>query len=474
MAFNVKNIDYIRSQDPKIAEAFDSLATAHSNITEQTNGASNGPPIAPPTINQLNVTASNGHFSAAITDNNDIYRGVQYYVEHADNPGFQNPQIVHLGDSRNWHGFLGNSARYFRAYSSYPSSHPSSAVYHGGQGSPTPVFGGGSIPGPTFQQSQSSGTGVAGQGLTGPGIAPFRSASGKPPIRGTVANSQGSGVGIGQTGSAPPGNALGGALTGTSQGPQGGVAVPPLFDTYAHWTMANYNPANYSAGTTFNISDWNNVTYRVQIVSGANKWVYFSGVYQTLQATIPTTGFNGAVLGTNDSGLQVNVTDFAHVLQWGGSAWGFAANDSSGYIVDALAAPLGGVWGACNGSAYLVLQPNGTTASVPTPNWNGSDSFETADGTHAPGVASVATAGITPTTLDSVDHTHTFSGTGTVGTTTVNAGTGSPVTVGTGGSVAISGTTGNESVKHTHLAAAPSETAGGLPKRIAFQKYLRR
>lgn len=476
MAFNVKNIDYIRSQDPKIAEAFDSLANAHSNLTEQTNGASNGPPIAPPTINQLNVSASNGHFSAAIIDNNDIYRGVQYYIEHADNPAFQNPHVVPLGDSRNWHSFLGNSTRYFRAYSAYPSSRPSSAVYHGGSGSPVPVFGGGSVPGAALLRSESSGTGIAGQGITGPGITPWRSSTGKPPIRGTVESSQGSGVGTGTAaGAPPPGNAFGGALAATQQTNQGGVAVPPLFDTYANWTLANYNPLNYAAGTTFNISDRNNVIYRVQIVAGVNKWVYFSGVYQTLQATIPTTGFNGAALGTNDTGLQVNSTDYCHIHQWTGSGWKFAGLDNSNFVSDALATPpQGGLWGACDGSSYLVMQSDATLVNTPTPTWNGSDSFEQANGTHTAGTASVASAGITPTSIESATHNHTFSGSGSTGTTTVNAGTGSPVTVGAGGTVTISGTTGTESATHTHLAAAPSETAGGLPKRIAFQKYLRR
>lgn len=185
MAFNVKNIDYIRNQDPKLAEALESLAAAHSNHVQQTNGASTGDPIPPPAINRLHVTAADGHFSAAITDNGNIYRGVQYYIEHADNPAFKSPTVVHLGDSRNWHSFLGNTTRYFRAYSSYQSSGPSAAIYHGGSNAPSPVAGGGAIPGASLLPSESSGTAVAGQGITGPGIAPWRSASGTPPIRGT-------------------------------------------------------------------------------------------------------------------------------------------------------------------------------------------------------------------------------------------------------------------------------------------------
>jgi hypothetical protein len=90
---------------------------------------------------------------------------------------------VPMHDSRNISIPVGNQARYVRVFSSYSESAPSAPVYHGGAASPKAVNGGGSGPGPAFLPSQGSGTGAAGQGLSGPGPVPFRSATGAPPTR---------------------------------------------------------------------------------------------------------------------------------------------------------------------------------------------------------------------------------------------------------------------------------------------------
>jgi hypothetical protein len=188
---NVKNLDYIRglkSADfpdlgAKLYEALKSIGDQASNTQSQTNANPSGQPTAPPAINGLKVTGQNGHFNLAITDNNPIYRGIQYYAEHDTSPNFTNPQVIHLGDARNHNVFLGNQTLYWRAYSSYSSSPPSAPAYHGSGAAPTPVAGGGTIGGPAFQASQGSGTGSPGQGLAGPGIAPFRSKTGTPPVR---------------------------------------------------------------------------------------------------------------------------------------------------------------------------------------------------------------------------------------------------------------------------------------------------
>ena len=139
-------------------------------------------PNRPLPINGLNVKAQNGHFSVALTDNNQIYRGTSYFIEHADNPHFTNPTIVPLGPSRNANLFLGNVTRYFRAYSGLPVGPSSPPVYHGGA-QPIPVVGGGTVGGPAVLPSQGSGTGAAGVGLVGYGPVQYRSASGVPPPR---------------------------------------------------------------------------------------------------------------------------------------------------------------------------------------------------------------------------------------------------------------------------------------------------
>lgn len=187
----IKNLAYLRtlkSSDfpdlgSKLAEALQSIASQATNVEQQVNGNPSGQPQAPPAINGVKVTGQNGHFNVAIQDPNTIYRGVQYFVEHADNPQFTNSHIVHMGDSRNANLFLGNTTRYFRAYSSYSSSPPSAAAYHGSAAAPLAVKGGGTVGPPAFQPSESSGTGTPGQALTGPGPVPFRSPNGKPPVR---------------------------------------------------------------------------------------------------------------------------------------------------------------------------------------------------------------------------------------------------------------------------------------------------
>lgn len=179
---SVRNLDYIRSKDPKLYEALEDLLQHHQNLAQQVNGNSTGQPGPPPPISGLQVTANNGHFNAQIKDEGAVFRGVQYYIEHSESPNFTNPTVVHLGDSRSWDKFMGNTTRYFRAYSSYSSSPPGAPAYHGGA-IPTPVVGGGIIGGPPVQESQGSGTGTPGQGLTGPGRIPFRSSTGVPPVR---------------------------------------------------------------------------------------------------------------------------------------------------------------------------------------------------------------------------------------------------------------------------------------------------
>lgn len=189
--FKVRNLDFLRSADPstpgyggRLYEALQDLISAHTNHVSQTNGNLVGEPAQPPSVNGLNVTAQNGHFNIAIADNNNIYRGIRYYVEHADNPNFTN--AVHTqasgSESRNHNEYLGNVTRYFRAYSAYQSSSPSQTVVHGGA-SPIAVSGGGAAGGPSFLPSQGSGTGAVGVSHQGPGKIPFRSPNGSPPVR---------------------------------------------------------------------------------------------------------------------------------------------------------------------------------------------------------------------------------------------------------------------------------------------------
>ena len=188
---NVRNLPYLRSLSSKdfpdlgskLFEALSDLQNGTTSVEQQTNANGSGSPAPPPAISNLDVKGQNGHFNIAITDNNPIFRGIRYWVEHADNPHFTGAHVIDMGGSRNHNVFLGNVTRYWRAYSSYDSSAPSAPVYHGSGSTPRPVLGGGAIGGPAFTTPQSSGTGMPGQALQGPGGVPFRSVNGAPPVR---------------------------------------------------------------------------------------------------------------------------------------------------------------------------------------------------------------------------------------------------------------------------------------------------
>lgn len=193
MSLKIRNLAYLRSTDPskagteygaKLYEALQDVNTAVSNHLQQTNGNATGEPQPPPSQMGIQVTARDGYMHVAMNDQGPIYRGVQYWVAHADNPNFTN--AVHTQASgtelRNHTEFIGNQTRYVHAYKSYPWSGPTAPVIHGGA-QPIAVRGGGTSPGPLYLPSQGTGTSTPGQIATGPGPTPFRSSTGTPPVR---------------------------------------------------------------------------------------------------------------------------------------------------------------------------------------------------------------------------------------------------------------------------------------------------
>jgi len=206
------------------------------------------------------------------------------------------------------------------------------------------------------------------------------------------------------------------------------------------------------------------------VPSGA--WIYQTGIYCDDWIDMPTD------LGVYDGGFLFTSLDYCHTHRWTGATWTFAVGDSgSGYIVDALAPPNGGVtaWQACDGSAVDVMLGDGTTVLVTTPSWNGSNAFEQATGTNLPGVYTNPIRAKWETGARTDDnntgHTHEVSH----GSVEVQSGTGSDV--GSEGD----NNTGPESNTHYHeLTDAnaqlqePGEVGGSVPARMAFEKYLRR
>lgn len=187
----IRNLDYIRAAkewNPDLAariyEAVQDLNRAVSNHLQQTNGNPTGEPKPPSAPLGIQVSARDGYMHVAINDQEELYRGVQYWVAHADNPNFTN--AIHTQASgtelRNHTEFIGNQTRYVQVYKSYPWSGPTQPVIHGGA-TPIAVNGGGSIAGPLFLPSQGTGTGMQNQHPSGPGPVAFRSSTGLPPVR---------------------------------------------------------------------------------------------------------------------------------------------------------------------------------------------------------------------------------------------------------------------------------------------------
>ena len=341
----IRNLDFIR-QIPKIGarlfEALTDIKSGVSTIANQGNLNPNGDVPAPPNVQAVTATGANGVLTVSIQDQSAaLNRDVQYVVEHADNPAFVSAEQRFIGATRSHSEFIGNATRYVRAYSTYGASSNSAHVYHGSPSAPSPVNGGGSVPPPVYQPSQGAGTGAPGQSGYGQGPTQTRDQSNG--FDWTLQQPQ-SGRGGFRGQGTPAGNGAIGGGGGSGGGSGGGIVGAIVFvDTYANWTSAKYPPANYPAGTLFVISNRNNLTYQVQVVSSANTWVYYEGATALLQVALSgLTGYNGGALGTHDTGLLVNITDYAHILQWSGSAWKWGPGENgSGYFADVAVAPPG-------------------------------------------------------------------------------------------------------------------------------------
>lgn len=179
---------------------------------------------------------------------------------------------------------------------------------------------------------------------------------------------------------------------------QAGIAAF-LIDTYANWTMARYDPASYPVGVVFVIEDWTNVTYIVQLVMGVHAWVYYSGTYRAAIADLPTTGFDGAVIGSDDSGLTFHETTWNHVLQWDTTtnlAWDWGPGEPGSGMGPVLFEidPAGLGWHLYDGTASVpYLKADGTTGTVNLPDLTSSGAlaaFLKGGGTNSGPTAAIA------------------------------------------------------------------------------------
>ena len=144
-----------------------------------------------------------------------------------------------------------------------------------------------------------------------------------------------------------------------------GDAPQPLFKDPIRDTRANR--ANYPAAAYQNILyvETDSASDLVYQSDGTN-WIYVVGIYREALANLLTG------LGTSDTGLLFEVTDYDHVLQWTGAAWTWGPGEiGSGYYQLYEDAPntIGvSAWQICDGTAVDRLNADGTVTNVTTPN----------------------------------------------------------------------------------------------------------
>src|SRR3984885_6560672 len=166
---NLPQLTHVESSDPRLADSLRRIVDAVNTLGVGTGVDPAGSTQAPTPIASLNVIAANGIFDIALTDNSPITRGISYFVESDITPGFNQPHVYSLGPSRNLRVSLGNQTLYWRAYSQYLGSDPSTPVAFGTP--PTAVVGGGAVTGPQMQPSSGSGTAAGDEGGSGFGQA---------------------------------------------------------------------------------------------------------------------------------------------------------------------------------------------------------------------------------------------------------------------------------------------------------------
>ena len=121
----------IKSDSPYVYEALTQLVNGVNAVGRATGVDPSGAIAAPSPIGSLNVTAADGIFDLAITDNSTVNRGIFYFAESDTTPAFSQPYVHFLGSSRNLRISIGNQTLYWRAYSQYLGSETSQPVAFG-------------------------------------------------------------------------------------------------------------------------------------------------------------------------------------------------------------------------------------------------------------------------------------------------------------------------------------------------------
>ena len=250
------------------------------------------------------------------------------------------------------------------------------------------------------------------------------------------------------------------------------ISAVTYSDTHAN-RLTNYPAVSYAVGATFYETD-RHMFYICQNVLGALAWVYLTGEYIALYASLPTD------LVATDTGFIFTASDACHSWVWQGSSWLFHPNDfGTGMIV--AGSPGHGMWALCDGGTAIAFTSAAGTATITTPDLTGDVFIQ--------GGASGRQTGTAPTWVSTAvtetagTHTHTTPG----ATTSTGSGSTFLAKVDAAGTLVnatdhthvvpsgVSGVDGN----HSHALGTnakiniPSEANGGLPLRIGMLWYYR-
>lgn len=148
--------------------------------------------------------------------------------------------------------------------------------------------------------------------------------------------------------------------------------------------VAVTSPTTMTIGTSAGTFSF--IPYTVE--SGA--WQYVAGQHYATLANIPSLG-----MGSRDTGVLFEASDYKHMYRWTGTVWDYAPGDpGSAYIVGTQgSAPAGGLWGKCDGTTYTRSTPTGGTASFATRDLTNGDFLKAGNAGHAAAVAPTLAGG---------------------------------------------------------------------------------
>ena len=181
--FPGKQLIQVQNENPSLGNLLRRMSAAINRLGLNAGVSPVGSLPAPPTVGAVNVKASGETVHVTVFDASEATTNREWFVEHATEPNFIAPHVVHLKASRGVFLSLpsktdagGSQPWYFRAYSQEPGSPPSAPVYYGGL-SPTAVTLTGST---QLTPLASTGSGTASplgnQGGWGRGKVPYRPA----------------------------------------------------------------------------------------------------------------------------------------------------------------------------------------------------------------------------------------------------------------------------------------------------------